>query len=222
MNGRNVKKVVLSRSLGNQLERSDHKLRRTESQVAGIKEFHEAGKEMLQIGKDKAARKELSRNYTLRNDRLGKARRFAEKYTPDEVAELCALRKPDGTPLQVGYLDSLLSLPWKTEADRCKRAAIQKEAAEKGWSVEELAAEIKVRYPKPRRQTTSGKQLGRPLKPMRIDLSVRKIRARLGDLIRQIRNSSGVDEMYVADFLELQSEARSFAAMAIQVVRWAA
>lgn len=222
MNGRNVKKVVLSRSIGNQLARSNHKLRKAELQVAVIREFHQAGKEMMRVGSDAAAREEISGKYLIGDKRLGKARRFAEQYTAAEVDGLCALRKPDGSPLQVGHLDSLLGLPWKTESDRCKRAALEREAAEEGWTAPELAAEISARFPKTRRQSTSGKHPGRPRKTKRIDLATWEARALLRDLTCQIQISSGVDEQYVADLLELQSEAQFFAAMAIQALRRAA
>jgi hypothetical protein len=201
---------------------SNHKLRKAEAQVALIREFYESGKETLEVGKDKAAREEISRKYLIDVNRLGKARRFAERYTAQEVNELCGLRKPDGTPLQVGHLDSLLSLPWETQAERRNRAAIQKEAAEKAWTAPELRAAIKARFPKTRCQSTGGKPVGRPPKPKQIDVLTREIRVRVRDLIHQIRNSNGIDEQYVAELLELQSEVQTIAAIQIQAVPWAA
>lgn len=223
MNRRKGKKELLASSITNgSASRSNHKLRKAESQVAVIREFYEAGKEMLLVGSDKTAIEEISRKYLIDVKRLGKARQFAEQYTAAEVDELCSLLRPDGSPLQVGYLDSLLSLPWQTESDRRKRAALAREAAEKGWTTGELADEKKARFPESCRKTTSGKRLGRPRKARRPDRLIREIKALLSDLTSQTQNSNSVVELHGEDLIQLQSDFGAFAAMLTQSKRRAA
>jgi hypothetical protein len=147
---------------------SAYKMRKTAAQVAELRNFHQAGKEMLQIGAHMRVSERRNRKYligcrySVLRIFLSKARQFAEQYTADELDELCALRQPDGSPLQIRHLFLLLRLPWQNDADRSRRAELQKEAAESGWTPVQLAIEIKGRFPKPRRQNPTGNRLGPP------------------------------------------------------------
>ena len=82
-------------------------------------------------------------------DNIRKARVFAARYTAGQLDELCKLRNPGGMPLPWRHVRQLLMLP-PGEA----RDALQRKAAERGWSLEELIAAIpkKVRREQTRRE----------------------------------------------------------------------
>lgn len=149
MNRRNVKKVVLSRSLGNK-SASRHKLQKAEAEVAELRNLHAAGKEMLQIHPDLTLSEERDFEYLIKSRYffeyrfssrvkmlLANAPEFAKKYIAAELDVLCTLRRPDGSPLQVDHLELLLSLPCKTDAVNDGRI-VQRVAVEKcGAGVDE-------------------------------------------------------------------------------------
>src|SRR3954451_15275467 len=70
-------------------------------------------------------------------DNLRKARVFATRYTEAQLDELCRLRTPEGRPLPWRHVRQLLMLPPGE-----KRDALQRKAAERGWSLEQLGAAI--------------------------------------------------------------------------------
>ena len=82
-------------------------------------------------------------------DNIRKARVFAARYTAGQLDELCQLRTPVGMPLPWRHVRQLLMLP-PGEA----RNALQRKAAQRGWSLEELIAAIpkKVRREQTRRE----------------------------------------------------------------------
>jgi len=86
-------------------------------------------------------------------DNIRKARVFAARYTADQLDELCGLRTPEGIPLPWRHVRMLLMLPPGEGRD-----ALQRKAAEKGWSLEELVAAIpkKVRNKQTRHQGGRG------------------------------------------------------------------
>src|SRR3954452_2913048 len=82
-------------------------------------------------------------------DNIRKARVFADKYTAGQLDELCRLRTPRGMPLPWRHVRQLLMLPPGES-----REVLQRKAAQRGWSLEELIAAIpkKVRSGQTRRE----------------------------------------------------------------------
>ena len=82
-------------------------------------------------------------------DNIRKARVFAARYTAGQLDELCKLRSPEGMPLPWRHVRQLLMLPPGEGRD-----ALQRKAAERGWSLEEVVAAIpkKVRREQTRRK----------------------------------------------------------------------
>src|SRR4051812_44059558 len=70
-------------------------------------------------------------------DNIRKARVFAARYTAGQLDELCKLRTPEGRPLPWRHVRQLLMLPPGEGRD-----ALQRKAAERGWSLDELTAAI--------------------------------------------------------------------------------
>jgi len=82
-------------------------------------------------------------------DNIRKARVFAARYTAGQLDELCHLRTPEGMPLPWRHVRQLLMLPPGEGRD-----ALQRKAAERGWSLEELVTAIpkRVRREQTRRE----------------------------------------------------------------------
>jgi len=74
---------------------------------------------------------------------VNKCRQFAEMYSPAEFKELCKLRRPDGKPIGWGHVTKLLTVP---QVDRKLRTALQRRAANEGWTVRRLNDEIQGNY----------------------------------------------------------------------------
>jgi hypothetical protein len=168
---------------------TDHKLRMAENQVARLRSFYDAGKEMLARDQQGApgVREELAQKYSLACPRLTGARRFALQYSELEFADLAALRKPDGNALHVGYIPFLLTLPWQTVEERRVRAAWQQKAASNGWTAPGLAAEIKSRTQNQTLPAATRRRCGRPRKPKRLEVLAKEIEALIGNLQSQIQ-----------------------------------
>lgn len=64
---------------------------------------------------------------------LAKARKFAARYTPQELEALCKLKTPVGKPLPMGQVFILSNV-----RDRSLRRNLQAYAASQGWSCDEL------------------------------------------------------------------------------------
>lgn len=180
---------------------SDHKLRMAEKQAACMKNFFSAGTEMLTVDrKDKARRMEIAAKYRLEPKRLTVALQLVRQYSPAEFAELISLRKSDGNLLHVGYLPFLLTLKWQTVEEKQIRAALQREAAEKGWTAPELAAVIKQRYPKPASRS------GRKHREVPLDVLIEKLHFGVRDLIVRLQCSDQIDPRLVARLRDLRFE----------------
>ena len=85
-------------------------------------------------------------------------RRFkalARVYTQDELDELCRLRRPNGLPLQWGYVPHLLII-----ADKKERQAMQRRAIEQGWTAPQLARAVSKRY---RTESAHGRPMKEPV-----------------------------------------------------------
>lgn len=97
--------------------------------------------------------------YTLR-----KFAAFAREYKISELNAFCRLKRhKDQMPLHWGYVQFLLTLPSATKYRRRVRKMLAQEAATKGWTPQELYAEIKKRHRNPR-QLRMGSLGGRPRK----------------------------------------------------------
>src|SRR5262249_22139743 len=107
-----------------------------------LRDYHALGQKVRErVGEgrlDQATLLELEKKTRYSPDILRKSRTFAASYTPEQLDELCRLRRPDGMPLPWGLVRQLLILPAGDE-----RGRLQRQAAEPGWSLEQLVAEIR-------------------------------------------------------------------------------
>src|SRR5436305_1431218 len=107
---------------------------------------------------DAATVRELGEETGYGADNIRTTRAFAARYTGRQLDELCRLRTPGGMPLPWRHVRMLLMLPPGPGRD-----ALQRRAAEKGWTLEELAAAI----PQAVRRGQSRRAGGRPVRPAR-------------------------------------------------------
>ncbi len=143
---------------------------------AQLRAYHALGRKVLARIKDGpldvATLRELDEETGHGLDNLRKARVFARVYTEGQLDELCALRTPRGMPLPWRHVQQLLKLPPGE-----KRDALQRKAAERGWSLEELSAAI-TKKARSRQTRSDG---GRPfLRPRTVADGLRRI-VRHGD-----------------------------------------
>ncbi len=119
--------------------------RRAKQAAQELREFYQLGLEVLAADK-KNPRKgkyslgvsvEIAARIGMSRDYVDKARKFASTYTKAEFRELCALRRPDGTPLGPRHVIGLLRI-----TDKRHRKRLQREAAREGWSTRRVAAEV--------------------------------------------------------------------------------
>ena len=101
---------------------------------------------------------EFAAEHGLNANTMRKARAFARAYSKPELEKLCRLRRPNGLPLYVGYLNCLLSIP-----DKQVRETMTVRAAREGWLPEDLYAAIRRRYP---RRCDHGRPLSISASPM--------------------------------------------------------
>jgi len=134
--------------------------------VAQLRAYHALGKKGLALAKgtklDADTRQMLHEATGFGSDTIRKARVFAKVYTEAQLDELCKLRLPDeglraGMPLAWRFVRELLVL-----APGEVRETLQRRAAERGWSFDELKAAIpqKVRRAQTRRE--GGRTFRRP------------------------------------------------------------
>jgi len=106
-----------------------------------LRAYHALGRkviERVQEGPlDAASLQKLEEETGQGADNIRKARVFAAKYTDRQLDELCRLRTTEGMPLPWRHVRQLLMLTPGPGRD-----ALQKKAAERGWSLEELIAAI--------------------------------------------------------------------------------
>jgi hypothetical protein len=69
--------------------------------------------------------------------------RLARQYTPEEFAEYCQLRRPDGTMLKWDCLRLLLRF---SRGEKDIRRKVQERLAAEGWSPEKLHAHLRDNY----------------------------------------------------------------------------
>jgi len=128
---------------------------------AQLRAYHDLGLKVIARIKegrlDAATLQKLSEETGHGADNIRKARVFAARYTSGQLDELCQLRTPEGMPLPWRHVRQLLMMPPGEGRDK-----IQRKAAEKGWSLEELVAAIpkKVRNNQTRRE--GGRAFRRP------------------------------------------------------------
>jgi len=176
-------------------------MRMAEKQAAGLKNFYAAGTEMLTVDKkDKARLMELAAKYRLSPERLTVARRFARRYSEAEFAELISLRKPDGNLLHVGYVLFLLALNWQTKGEKQVRSALQREAAENGWTAPELRAVITQRYSK------KASPCGRNHRELPLGVLIENAHSVVCNLLARLQCSDRIDLRSVPRLKDLQSE----------------
>jgi hypothetical protein len=77
-------------------------------------------------------------------DYIHKARNFAATYTPEQFQELIELRRPDGMPLGRRHIIMLMRIK-----DKRRRNRYQRLAADKGWSINQIAAEVSKLFKQP-------------------------------------------------------------------------
>ncbi|HEV3167984.1 MAG TPA: hypothetical protein VGZ22_28540 [Isosphaeraceae bacterium] len=119
-------------------------------------------------------------------DTLHKARVFAQKYTRSQLDELCQLRKPTGMPLPWTFVRQLLVLPAGSA-----RAALQRQAAEQGWTFDELVAAIDKKRPRTGKARPAGRAFRRPAT---LDAGLRQI-VKEGELwLRRSNNAWAQDK----------------------------
>ena len=77
-------------------------------------------------------------------DYIHKARNFAATYTPEQFQELMELRRPDGMPLGRRHIIMLMRIK-----DKRRRNKYQRLAADKGWSINKIEAEVSKLFGQP-------------------------------------------------------------------------
>ena len=112
---------------------------KAERMIRNLRQHYESGKKGKQE-KEKLKGKvtELAAAQKTNISTFRKERAFAAAYTDEELDELCDLRRPNGLPLEWGFIPYLLTIPSKAE-----RREWQERAAKKGWNATEMYAEIR-------------------------------------------------------------------------------
>ena len=115
---------------------------------------------------------------------MRQACRFAKLYASEkDLKELCALRRPNGLPLQWGHVPLLL-----TVKDQSERREFQQRAADEGWTAPQLYAEIRRS-----RGVSTNSHAGRPVnKPTSPESCLRRIIADAKPWIRQCQEMEAV------------------------------
>jgi len=109
---------------------------RAEKTIANVREHYERGRRANREEDDFRPR-ELAERHRISPHTLRKERRFARRYSEDELQEFLSLRRADGMPLHWGHVIYLITLNRKQDRQR-----LQKKAAREGWSAPELQAAI--------------------------------------------------------------------------------
>lgn len=98
---------------------------------------------------------------------LRKAIKFYETYSTKELREFLRLRTPSGTPLSISVAYQLMYV-----ANRQQRASIARRAAEFGWSIRDVKAEIGGRSGKHEKARKGGRV---PRLPTNLDEALRQL-----------------------------------------------
>jgi len=126
--------------------------------IANIRQFYQLGRRANELVAKTA---EFARSVGKNARTMTAARRFADPdrgYTPDELEDLCQLRRPNGLPLHWGHVQQLITVPTK----RIRRR-LEREAAKEAWTSAELA--VAVRQAIGRRRPAHGRPMKRPATP---------------------------------------------------------
>ena len=110
---------------------------KAERTVENVREHYERGRRGRQKTKDESA-KIVAEKLGVNVNTFRKERRFAKLYSEDALADLLALRRPDGMPLHWGHIVFLI-----TVEDETKRLELQKQAAEQSWTAADLRDAIR-------------------------------------------------------------------------------
>ena len=92
--------------------------------------------------KAKISTKDFAAKHGYNEHTMRKIRAFANGYTAEDLEELCALRRPNGLPLQWGHIPYLLTV--KNGKERLK---LQQQAIREGWTAPRLNAAIPKKNP---------------------------------------------------------------------------
>lgn len=115
-------------------------------------------------------------------DNIRKARVFAARYSIKQLDDLCRLRTPEGKPLPWRLVRQLLMLPPGEDRD-----TLQKQAAEKGLSLEEVIAKI----PRKVRRGQTRREGGRAFrKPQSLADGLRQVVRHGGEWLRRQRHEA--------------------------------
>jgi hypothetical protein len=129
---------------------------------AQIRAFHALGQAVIaRVGGtgdiDATTLADLMKKTGEGRDNIRKARVFARVYKSEELDVLCRLRTPQGLPLSWRLVRQLLTVPPGKD-----REALQRKAAELGWSLEELTDAIPQKVRRQQRSREGGRAFRRP------------------------------------------------------------
>ena len=106
--------------------------------AAKLREYYERGVAISELRAD-YSEKDLRELFNVSQDQLYKTLAFARYYEPVELDVLCSTRNSDGNPLRWAHVRELLVYRENKKA----RTRMQRQAATKGWTVDELHERIK-------------------------------------------------------------------------------
>lgn len=187
------KKRRTKRSQPSQPEFSPATLAKAKGIERSLRAHYERGAEANRQneGDGKLSVEHLASIYRVNQHTLRKDRDFAERFSEEELDELCRLRRENGLPLHWGYVPTLLSAGSKTNRRKYLRLAVRE-----NLSVAQLRHEIqaerkrdlqtKPRGKKPPSAERLAKPGGRPLKqPKDLDSGWLQIESELQVLVKR-------------------------------------
>lgn len=107
-----------------------------------VRRYYELGRQAEALGGE-VATEDLAAAAGVSVSTMRTIRRFAKQYTEDELTAFLALRRPNGLPLHAGHLGHLVTVP-----NRRERRKFEQEAAEQGWTADDLRVAIQQRLGK--------------------------------------------------------------------------
>jgi hypothetical protein len=193
---------------------------KVERMVRTIRDYYALGCK-AELRTEGTSIKEFAEEHGIGEMTMRQARAFARSYNTKDLDRLCSLRRPNGLPLQWGYIPYLL-----TVKDRQARADLQRRAARESWSAPELYAEIRLRWAKREPKSDAGRPVKTPKSPTKCLLQIvadgkpwihrcQQIEKALGTMRRRPRQDLAHEATKV--LLEL---ARHAGALAKQIGKW--
>lgn len=119
--------------------------------VDRLRAHHALGR---QANESQLSTREFADKHGYNEHTMRKIRAFAREYDANGLDRLCALRRPNGLPLQWGHIPYLLTIK-----DRRQRLRIQERAAREGWTAPILNAAIPSKF---RSAAGHGRTMHRP------------------------------------------------------------